>query len=62
VLRDTHIATFLRQGKLYDLDRTRASLSRDFCQASCGIEGFLGEGEAVAGGRVNKYMWLGVRI
>ena len=33
--------TFSRQGKLHDLAKIKAPLSRDFYQISCRIEGFL---------------------
>ena len=37
---EAHRATFSGQGDLYDLGKLRVPISREFCQASCGIEGF----------------------
>jgi len=35
---EAHISTFSRQGRLYYLGKTTVPLSREFYQASCGIE------------------------
>ena len=40
---EAHRGTFSRQGSLYDLGKIRVALTREFYQASCGIERFLGK-------------------
>jgi len=39
---EAHTGTLLGQGELY-LGKITVPISREFCQASCGIEGFLGK-------------------
>jgi len=52
---EAHACILLRVGNLQDLGKFKVSLSRDFYQASSGIEGFLRKwGEAVAGRQPDK--------